>query len=234
MSARTNRPGPLRNLIPPLENGDQLTAPEFLRRYSAMPASVKAELIEGVVYMASPVSAFHGNPHADVMGWLYTYRVATPGTDTADNTTIRLDVKNVPQPDAVLYTLAEYGGPVRISEDGYIEGAPDLAAEIASTSASKDLGPKKTAYARNGIPEYIVWRTEDAELDWFVLRNGVYEPLEPDANGIFRSERYPGLWLDGYAMLERDSARVTAVLQQGLQSPEHARFVAELQSRRTA
>jgi Uma2 family endonuclease len=198
-----------------------------------MPASVKAELIEGVVYMASPVSAFHGNPHTDMIGWLYNYRIATPGTDTADNTTIRLDVRNVPQPDAVLYTLASHGGPVRISDDGYIEGAPDLAAEIAQTSASKDLGPKMTAYARNGIAEYIVWRTHDGELDWFVLRSGVYEPLQPDANGVFRSERYPGLWLDGYAMLERDAAKVNTVLQQGLQSPEHARFVADLQARRT-
>jgi Uma2 family endonuclease len=233
MSARATRPGPRPKVIPPLENGDQLTSSEFLRRYSAMPASVKAELIEGVVYMASPVSAFHGNPHTDMIGWLYNYRIATPGTDTADNTTIRLDVRNVPQPDAVLYTLASHGGPVRISDDGYIEGAPDLAAEIAQTSASKDLGPKMTAYARNGIAEYIVWRTHDGELDWFVLRSGVYEPLQPDANGVFRSERYPGLWLDGYAMLERDAAKVNTVLQQGLQSPEHARFVADLQARRT-
>jgi hypothetical protein len=90
-----------------------------------------------------------------------------------------------------------------------------------------------TAYARNGIAEYIVWRTHDGELDWFVLRSGVYEPLQPDANGVFRSERYPGLWLDGYAMLERDAAKVNTVLQQGLQSPEHARFVADLQARRT-
>ena len=123
--------------------------------------------------MASPVSAFHCNPHPDIIGWLYNYRIATPGTDTADNTTIQLDLRNVPQPDVVLYTLATRGGTVRISDDGYIEGAPDLAAEIATTSASKDLGPKMTAFARNGIREYIVWRTHDEEFDWFILRGGV-------------------------------------------------------------
>lgn len=202
-----------------------------MRRYSAMPENVKAELIEGVVYMASPVSAFHGNPHSDVVGWLYTYRISTPGSDTADNTTIRLDLRNVPQPDVVLYTLAAYGGPVQISEDGYITGAPELAAEISTTSASRDLGPKMAAYARNGVREYIVWRTEDQEMDWFVLRNGAYEPLAADAEGIIRSEAFPGLWLNGPALIERNSAKVDVVLRQGLQSPDHARFVAELQAR---
>jgi Uma2 family endonuclease len=199
-----------------------------------MPEKTKAELIEGVVYMASPVSAFHGNPHADVVGWLHVYRLATPGTDVADNTTIRLDVRNVPQPDAVLYTLATCGGPVEISDDGYIQGAPELAVEVSTTSASVDLGPKMTAYARNGIREYIVWRTHDEVLDWFVLRSGAYEPKQPDAHGVFRSEAFPGLWLDRLAMLERNLTQVNAVLQQGLQSLEHARFVAELQSRSTS
>ena len=234
MSIRKGQLGLKRGRIPPLENGDQLTAAEFLHRYSATPKKTKAELIEGVVYMASPVSAFHGNPHSDVIGWLYTYRIVTPGTDTADNSTIRLDLRNVPQPDAVLYTLASHGGPVKISDDGYIQGTPELAVEVCTTSASIDLGPKKTAYARNGIREYIVWCTYDESLDWFVLRNGVYEAQEPDSNGIFRSEVFPGLWLDGLAMLERQGTKVNAVLQQGLQSPEHARFVAELQARSQA
>ena len=129
--------------------------------------------------MASPVSAFHGNPHTDMIGWLYNYRIATPGTDTADNTTIRLDVRNVPQPDAVLYTLAEswrtrpdFGR--RVHRRGTRPGRRDR-----QTSASKDLGPKMTAYARNGIAEYIVWRTHDGVMEWFVLRSGVYVPLQP-------------------------------------------------------
>ena len=68
-----------------------------------------------------------------------------------------------------------HGGPVQISDDGYIQGTPELAVEVCTTSASIDLGPKMTAYARNGIREYIVWCTYDESLDWFVLRNGVYE-----------------------------------------------------------
>ncbi|MFM6311242.1 MAG: Uma2 family endonuclease, partial [Dolichospermum sp.] len=68
--------------IPPLENGDKLTRHEFERRYHAMPNLKKAELIEGVVYVASPVRAKqHGKPHARIMGWLIAYEAATPGVE---------------------------------------------------------------------------------------------------------------------------------------------------------
>jgi Putative restriction endonuclease len=234
MSTRTLPGGsPRLRPVPPLQNGDRLDADEFMRRYQAMPEDVKAELIEGVVYMASPVTVFQGNPHADVVGWLHVYRVFTPGTDVAVDTTVRLDKKSVPQPDAALYILPEFGGQVRISEDGYVSGPAELAIEISTSSVSYDLGPKLTGYARNGIREYVVWRTEDQAIDWFVLRNGSYEPLAA-ADGACRSEGFPGLWLDVDAMVRRDVIRVNAVLQQGLQSPEHARFVAELAARRTS
>jgi hypothetical protein len=233
MSTRALQGGtPRRRQIPTLNNGDRLDADEYMRRYWATSEDVRAELIEGVVYMSSPVSVYHGGPHADVVWWLGSYRVATPGTLVADNTTTKLDRKNVPQPDAALYVAPDFGGTVTISEDGLLQGAPELVAEIAYSSASYDLGPKLTAYGRNGIREYVVWRTEEGQLDWFVLRDGTYEPLQPGSDGTHRSEVFPGLWLDGPALLAGDMARVNAVLQQGLQSPEHARFVAELQARR--
>ena len=230
LQASSPRPRP----IPPLQNGDRLDAGEYLRRYRAMPDEVKAELIEGVVYVASPVSVFHGNPHNDVAGWLYIYRAATPGTDSAVDSTVRLDANNVPQPDAALYVLPAFGGRMVISDDGYVEGPTELAIEISTSSVSYDLGPKLAAYARNGIREYIVWRTEDEAIDWFVLRNDGYEPLAPGPDGVTRSEVFPGLWLDAAAMAARDATRVNAALQQGLQSSEHARFVAELQARLTS
>ncbi|MFO5527900.1 MAG: Uma2 family endonuclease, partial [Cuspidothrix sp.] len=121
--------------IPPLENGDKLTRHEFERRYHAMPNLKKAELIEGVVYMASPVRAKqHGKPHARIMGWLIAYEAATPGVESLDNTTILLDTDNEPQPDALL--RIETGGQSRINKDDYVEGAPELIVEIAASSAS--------------------------------------------------------------------------------------------------
>lgn len=120
--------------IPPLENGDKLTRTEFERRYHAMPNLKKAELIEGVVYVPSPLRIkSHGEPHAYTMAWLGVYKAATPGVGFADNTTVLLDADNEPhepQPDALL--RIEQGGQSRINQDDYLEGAPELIIEIAA------------------------------------------------------------------------------------------------------
>lgn len=64
----------------PLERDDRLTRCEFERRYHASPNVKKAELIEGVVYVASPARAVqHGRPHGMIMAWLGAYWTATPG-----------------------------------------------------------------------------------------------------------------------------------------------------------
>ncbi len=216
--------------IPPLESGDRLTRAEFERRYEAMPDLKKAELIEGVVYVGSPVRVDqHGDPHFTLITWLGVYRAATPGVQGGDNSTVRLDVDNEPQPDAFLRVLPEYGGQSRTSEDGYVEGAPELIAEVAASSASIDLPQKMNAYRRNGVREYLVWRVLDEEVDWFVWREGRYERLGLDPAGIYKSEVFPGLWLDTAALLRGDLTEVLRVLQQGIDSDEHRAFVARLQ-----
>jgi Putative restriction endonuclease len=218
--------------VPPLVNGDHLSVEEFERRYSAMAHLNKAELINGVVYMPSPVlHEDHGSPHFDAITWLGNYKVQTLGTDGGDNSTLRLRIgANQPQPDAFLRILPSFGGQSRTVR-GYIDGAPELILEISATSAGFDLHEKLATYLANGVREYIVWRVWDSAIDWFVLRNGQYDRLAPDANGVFRSEVFPGLWLDASAMIRRDLAQVLQVLQQGLGSPEHAAFVAQMQSR---
>lgn len=216
--------------LPPLESGDRLTRTEFEQRYQAMPHLKQAELIEGVVYVASPVRiSKHGRPHAKIIGWLMVYQAATPGVDLADNATVRLDADNEPQPDALLRIEPEVGGNSRITEDDYIEGAPELIAEIAASSASYDLGDKLKAYRRNGVQEYIVWQSYENQIDWFRLREGRYVALEPDGEGIMRSEVFPGLWLSVAALQEGNPAEVLAVLQRGLETPEHQVFVERLQ-----
>jgi hypothetical protein len=221
-------------LIPPLRNGDHLDRVEFERRYDAMPHVKKAELIEGVVYMPSPVSfEHHGEQHAHLMLWLATYRAHTSGTRIADNATVRLDMDNEPQPDAFLIVAPQHGGRTTIT-DGYVTGGPELACEVAASSVSIDRNAKFRAYRRNGVREYLLWRTEDGAIDWFVLRGGQYEPLPVGEDGVVRSEAFPGLWLDVPALLTADLLRVLAVLQQGIASPEHATFVAGLQPPPTA
>lgn len=214
---------------PPLENGDALTRPEFERRYAAMPQVKKAELIEGIVYMASPLRFEpHAEPHADLIGWLWNYKVATPGTRLGDNSTVRLDLDNEPQPDAILLIDPLAGGQTRFSDDGYIEGAPELVVEVAASSAAIDLRDKKRAYRRNGVQEYMVWQVLDRQLDWFHLQDGDYIHQQPDSDGILRSVVFPGLWLALPALLAGDMTQVLATLQQGLQSPDHAAFVQQL------
>ena len=216
--------------IPPLENGDRLSRAEFERRYDAMPELKRAELIEGEVYVSSPVRVQrHGEPHIQLATWIGTYTAGTPGLLAADNTTIRLDLDNEPQPDVFLMIRPEYGGQARISEDDYVEYAPELVAEVAASSVSIDLGKKLHVYRRNSVREYIVWRMREREVNWFVLREGRYEPLAPGADGLLRSEVFPGLWLDPAALLRGDLATVLAVVRQGVDSPEHAAFAARLQ-----
>jgi Uma2 family endonuclease len=215
--------------VPPLENGDRLTRDEFERRYDAMPYLKKAELIEGVVYVPSPVRyQHHGAPHALLITWLGYYAAGTPGVSVSDNSTVRLDLDNEPQPDALLLIDPSCGGQIRISSDDYIEGSPELVAEVASSSVSYDLHAKLHVYRRNGVREYVVWRVLDGAIDWFVLRAGQYARLPVDANGLLHSEVFPGLRLDPAALVRGDLATVLAVVQQGLGSPEHAAFVTHL------
>lgn len=195
--------------ILPLENGDRLTRQEFEQRYAAMPHLKKAELIEGVVYVASPVRVQkHGKPHSDIIGWLVTYAAVTQGVMVCDNTTVRLDADNEPQPDALLRLEDAYGGQSHISDDDYIEGAPELIVEISASSASYDLHDKKEAYCRNGVQEYIVWQVADEKINWFSRKNGEYVTLEPDEAGIIRSRIFPGLNLQVKALLAGKLAEV--------------------------
>lgn len=211
---------------PPLRNGDHLTRDEFERRYDAMPEVKKAELIEGVVHMPSPVNfESHSEPHACVMGCLMIYRFNTPGVRVGDNPTIRLDMKNEPQPDAVMLIDPIHGGRVTFT-NGYVTDGPEFAAEVAASSVSIDANSKLRAYQRNGVQEYLLWRVEDGVIQWFALHEGHYLPLEPDAEGVIRSEVFPGFWLDPAAMLHEDFERVQQVLNAGLTSNEHKAFVA--------
>lgn len=217
------------NVVPPLEPGDRLTRDEFERRYEAMPKLKKAELIEGIVYMPSPVRhRRHGRPHTHLISWLTHYEAGTPGVETGENSTVRLDLDNEPQPDALLLIDPACGGQARISADDYIELAPELVAEVASSSASFDLNTKLNVYRRNGVREYVVWRVLDRAIDWFVLRADQYVQLPADDRGVLKSEVFPGLWLDAPALVRGDLVQVLTVVQQGLATPEHQAFVAKL------
>jgi len=218
--------------IPPLENGDHLTATEFLRRYEAMPEVKKAELINGIVHMASPLRADqHGDPDFLMQSRLGAYAMRTPGVTGSSNATVRLGPDDVPQPDISLRLLPECGGRSRVGPDGLLYGAPELVIEIAASSVSIDTREKFHAYRRSGVQEYIVWRVEDEAVDWWHLVDDDYLPLPASDDGILRSRLFPGLWLNPDALLNEDGARLLETLHAGMESEEYKTFAASLKER---
>jgi Uma2 family endonuclease len=209
-----------------LHTGDKMTREEFHRVYEMMPEHVKAELIGGIVYVASPLSRGHGMNHLPLGSLFFAYEGATPGVESGDNTTVLLGDESEPQPDLYLRIIPECGGQSRTSKDDYVDGAPELIAEIAHSSRSIDLHAKRDDYTRYGVQEYLVLSVRERQLRHFDLRARQEIPPEPD--GILRLQTFPGLWVDAQALLVKDHARLMATLQRGLASPEYAAFVKRL------
>lgn len=213
-----------------LFNGDRLMQAEFHRRYEAQPADERFELIGGVVYMASPLGLPHGTCHTRLSLVLSHYQAATPGTEHADNTTVILGDESEPQPDSLVLILPEYGGQTRLHRKKFILGAPEFVAEVAHSTRAIDLNQKKVDYQRAGVKEYLVVCLEEEELHWFSFKPR--RRISPDSRGIYRSQVLPGLWIDGPALLARNSAALLDMLKQGLVTEEHAAFVRRLAAAR--
>lgn len=212
--------------------GDRMSREEFLERWECMPELKNAELIDGVVYMPSPVSRAHGRFDGRFHTLLGVYADRTPGCEFLPETTW-LMLESAPQPDGALYILPEYGG--RSGERNNLSvGAPELAIEVTRSTRSHDLGPKLALYQRAEVHEYVVALTEDKRIEWRVLESGSYRLMPPDPDGIFRSRVFPGLWLDQASFWREDASGLLAVLDRGLATEEHAKFVDELQRRRQA
>ena len=192
-----------------LVEGQRLDQPTFHALYTAMPAGTRAELIDGVVHMPSPVGRAHGRAHLPAITWLGHYAENTPGVEVLVNATTILGWRSEPQPDALLRILTEHGG--RSHEDqGFISGPPELVVEISKATRSLDLGAKLGDYERAGVMEYVVRAIEPDQIFWFCQTQGVFaeQPLGDD--GFYRSAVFPGLWLDPAALLEGNTRQLRA------------------------
>lgn len=224
-------PSAARKLPPPLREGDRLTREEFMRRWEAMPDVFWAELIDGVVHVPSPVSLPHSSYHTNLGGWLWLYALATPGCAATTAGTWLMARDSAPQPHVALRILPEFGGQSR-REGQYASGAPELAIEISHTTGARDSGIKRNLYERAGVREYLMVRPSAQTLTWLELVDHAYVNLEPDADGLMRSRVFPGLWLDPAALWQDAPNALRAAVEKGIQTPEHAAFVAELRERR--
>jgi Uma2 family endonuclease len=211
--------------------GDYLSRDEFLRRWEAMPQLKFAELIEGVVYMPSPLSWSHGTRDSEIGAWLAVYRAATPGLESATNATWLMGKDDAPQPDNSLRIRPDYGGQSR-NEGEYVAGAPEFLAETCLSSTSYDLHQKLAVYERAGVQEYLAILVHEQQMRWHQLTEGHFLVVPEPADGSYRSSVFPGLWLDARSLLAGDLARVLAVLNEGINSPEHRQFVAQLLGRK--
>ena len=216
-----------KTVTPTLVAGQKLDRATFHERYEAMPPRTRAELIGGIVYMPSPMSRDHAVENVGPIVWLDYYAEHTPGVSACLNASVLLDDLGEPQPDCSLLILPGHGGRTRI-EGEYIAEGPELIVEIAKSSRRIDLGPKKADYERANVPEYIVVALDPDKVFWFVLRDGRYVELQPGPDGLYRSEVFPGLWLDPEALFTGDRKRLRAVVDQGLATDEHAGFVRRL------
>ncbi|MCC7366681.1 MAG: Uma2 family endonuclease [Dehalococcoidia bacterium] len=195
-----------------LETGDRMDREEFHRRYELAAPDFRAELVEGVVYVASPVRyGLHDEQTMLVREWLAAYRRSHPETRTGHDASVFLDDHNEYHPDAFLFRTGP-GASLREGPDHYLRGAPELVVEVSASTLSRDLNDKKDAYERNGVREYIVWRVLQNAVDWFRLDDGAFARVQPGSDGIIESAVFPGLRLDVPALLAMDSERVLATL----------------------
>jgi Uma2 family endonuclease len=218
--------------IESLHPGDYLCRDEFLRRWEAMPNLKKAELIGGIVYMPSPTSRKHGDMHIQVAQWLGYYATHTPGCKAGVDATWLMQ-KDAPQPDVHLRVLDEYGGHSEPSGP-FVQGAPELAAEVCLSSTSYDLHQKKELYRSAGVDEYVAVLLSEKEVRWHRLVDGTYQVLAATPAGIIQSAIFPGIWLNVPGLLNGEMLQVLETLNQGLRSPEHGNFVARLNAQRRA
>lgn len=220
----------LRANFVPFDNGDRMTRVEFHRLYELMP-DMRAELIEGVVFMSSPVSVKgHRTQTIRVATLVGVYHANSFGTQAADNSTCILDLENEYRPDIFLRIDESVGGQSKLVGE-YIHGAPELIVEVADSSHALDLHKKLDVYRRVGVKEYVVWVVRENRFACFRATEEVLVPVEL-TDGLFVSTFFPGLVMNTTALITGDLAAALATLQAGIASPEHAAFVAALQARR--
>lgn len=204
-----------RTTIPQLNSGDVLDRDEYLRRYEAAHEKLKAERINGRVYLMNALRARqHGNPHLLLGGWLFTYAMSNPDLNLSDNATLHLDTSNDPQPDLCVYRT---GGRATLNDEGYLVGVPEMIVEIAGSSASYDFGEKRDVYEAAGVGEYLVFETIEGRIEWWRHDGSRFIDVPRQAM-IYKSATFPGLWLDGEALRSADRFRLIETLRQGMQS----------------
>lgn len=196
---------------PLLITGMKMSREEFIETWDNEPNLKCAELIDGTVFVSSPVSLDHGIYESLMVAWLRAYSSKVPGWTCATNVTWYIQ-DSAPQPDVSLFR-----SDVSTERRGkYPVGAPAIAVEVCVSSRDYDFGPKKALYQRAGVEEYITVETFSKTITWRTLVGGSYQNLPVDNDGIIRSRALPGLWLDVAALWREDDDALRECVRRGL------------------
>jgi len=172
----------------------------------------KADLIDGVIYMASP-----DNTDAnELQGWLAT--ILSLFLDEVDlgklytsRVAFRLAKRNSPEPDIAFVKKQR----LHLVKRGHVEGPPDAAIEIVSPdSIQRDYLKKRRQYQRFKVPEY--WIIDEVRQRVVMLRlgeDGKYHQVKPK-NGELHSEVLPGFWFRPEWFWQQPLPKKTKILQE--------------------
>ena len=153
----------------------------------------KADLIDGVIYVASPENIRANALFVWIISLLSSFvEQRNAGRVFGSRVALRLDRKNAPEPDVFFIKKARQ----HVIKRAHIAGPADLAMEIVSPeSVERDYKKKRRQYQRFGITEY--WIIDERKQRVLLLRldrNGKYVRIPPK-KGILHSEVLPGFWL---------------------------------------
>ena len=193
-----------------------------------MPEDTRAELIGEIVRLGARRTAAQGETSAEALAWLGCYEAATPGVQGLGRVTILLSNYSELEPNACLLLPPSCGGRTW-EEDGYLAGPPEFVVDVAGHDEGYYLNEKCHDYEQAQVREYVVAIVgQNPRVVWFHHTGRGFEELSVSACGEFRSQVFPGLWLDPVALLQLDTGGVQAALERGLASPKQAEFVQSL------
>jgi Uma2 family endonuclease len=171
---------------------DLISVEEF---YRLVPDGQKADLIEGVIYMASPDS-LRANELTLFISWLFKGFIEVRGIGgkvVFSRYACRLSESSAPEPD-VAYVRPERVGLV---ESGGMRGGPDIAVEVVSReSRHRDYDDTRRLYEEAGVAEYWIIDPVQQRVEFLVLEEDRYRLAPLEQNRLFRSRALSGFWID--------------------------------------
>jgi len=172
-------------------DSDLVTVEEF---YCLVPDGQKADLIDGVIYMASPDTRRSDRLGGFIKFLMQGYAaVQGLGEVYGSRFAFELSQFRAPEPDAAFVRTER----LHLVSERRMVGGPDIAVEIVSReSRQRDYGEKKQLYADAGVSEYWIIDPLQRRVEFHRLHAGRYEPVPLEQNRIFRSAMLEGFWLD--------------------------------------